>query len=281
MTSTQASRANEAEKRRSTRVALSIAVIVAGVDALGEPFREATTTTEVNCYGCRYRSKNYVQKGSSVAVEIPHPELKAPPRLTRGRVVWVQRPRRLREPYEVAVEFEVAGNIWGIESPPKDWFPRPEEPKPVVVDPPDHAVPEQPVLEIAGKGEPKLPALVEPAARAIAAEREATAVAVEEMTFTLSHLGGPVERSSVDTLNALVARLVDTALEDIARQTTNRILGIISEAQQASHITAGEVETQIRQALDAAASAQSALTRDGQPPKRRKRSKRNKLTVDG
>jgi hypothetical protein len=274
MTSTQASRVNEADKRRSTRVALSIAVIVAGVDALGEPFREATTTTEVNCYGCRYRSKNYVHKGSSVAVEIPHPELQAPPRLTRSRVVWVQRPRRLREPYEVAVEFEVPGNIWGIASPPKDWFPHPDEPKPVAVEPSDQTVPEQPILEITGKGEPELPAAVEPAARAIEAEREATRVAVEEMTFTLSHLGGPIERSSVEALNAMVARFVDAAFEDIARQTTNRILDIISEAQQASRITAGEWETKIRQALDAAASVQSALARGAQPPKRRKRSKK-------
>lgn len=280
MTSTQASRVNEVDKRRSTRVALSIAIIVAGTDALGEPFREATTTTEVNCYGCRYRSKNYVHKGSHVAVEIPHAELKSPPRLARGRVVWVQRPRRLREPYEVAVEFEVAGNVWGIAAPPKDWFLHPDEPKPVLAEPSGPTVPELAVLEVLGAGEPELPSAAEPAPEKIAAEREATPVTAEEMTFTLSHLADPIERSSADTLNALVARLVDRALAEIAQQTTERILTVISEAQQASRMTAEEFETTVHQALATTTSAPTSLTRDLHPPKRRKRSKRNKLAID-
>jgi hypothetical protein len=280
MTSTHASKVSQAEKRRSTRVALSIAIVVAGIDALGEPFREATTTTEVNCYGCRYRSKNYLQKGSSVAIEVPHSELKSPPRLVRGRVIWVQRPRRLREAYEVAVELEVAGNIWGVASPPKDWFPHPDEPAPVVAERADPAA-KHPALETVGAAELDVPAPLTLIPEASPAERPASLVAVEEMTFTLSHLAGPAERSPADALDALVAQLVGQALDEIAQQTRNRILDILSEAQQASRVTAEELEARIREALDATAGLQSPLASDALKPRRRKRPRRTKLAADG
>jgi len=44
---------------------------------------------------------------------------------SRARVKSIQRLNTLNYPtYNVGVEFEIAGNIWGILSPPADWFPR-------------------------------------------------------------------------------------------------------------------------------------------------------------
>ncbi len=45
-------------------------------------------------------------------------------------MIWVQRPRNTREVFHIAVDFEVPGNVWGIPSPPGDWFPVPGDPEP-------------------------------------------------------------------------------------------------------------------------------------------------------
>src|SRR5579864_3112564 len=63
-----------AQKRRSTRIAHAVPITVTGVDALGQPFKERTTTVMVNCHGCKYQSKHYVPKDSNVKLEIPRPE---------------------------------------------------------------------------------------------------------------------------------------------------------------------------------------------------------------
>ncbi|MFZ0618805.1 MAG: hypothetical protein WAM01_08960 [Candidatus Acidiferrales bacterium] len=115
------------QKRRSTRIVQAIPLTVAGVDALGQPFKERTTTTMVNCHGCKYQSKHYVPKNSMVALEIPRPEPAFPARRVQGRVVWVQRPRTVRELFQIGLEFETPGNVWGIAFPPEDWFPLPGE----------------------------------------------------------------------------------------------------------------------------------------------------------
>ncbi|HEV3483553.1 MAG TPA: hypothetical protein VGR97_14640, partial [Candidatus Acidoferrales bacterium] len=111
------------QKRRSTRIVQAIPINVAGVDALGQPFKERTTTVMVNCHGCKYQSKHYVPKNSTITLEIPRPEANRPPRTVKGRVVWVQRPKVIRELFQIGLEFETTGNVWGIAFPPDDWFP--------------------------------------------------------------------------------------------------------------------------------------------------------------
>lgn len=115
------------QKRRSTRIAQSVPITVSGVDALGQAFKERTSTVSVNCHGCKYQSRHYVPKTALVTVEIARAESDAPPRMVEGRVAWVQRPRTVRELFQIGVEFTVPGNVWGIAFPPADWFPLPNE----------------------------------------------------------------------------------------------------------------------------------------------------------
>jgi hypothetical protein len=61
-----------------------------------------------------------------VTMEIPHQESGQPPRTVRGRVAWIQRPRTVRQLFQVALELEVSGNVWGIAFPPEDWVASPE-----------------------------------------------------------------------------------------------------------------------------------------------------------
>jgi hypothetical protein len=113
---------SELRKRRSTRIVQAVPLQVTGVDALGRPFMERTSSLILNCHGCRYQSKHYVLKNMWVKLEIPNPETDQPPRTVRGRVAWIQRPRTVRQLFQVALELETPGNVWGIGFPPEDWF---------------------------------------------------------------------------------------------------------------------------------------------------------------
>ena len=116
----------ELRKRRSTRIVQAVPLVVTGVDALGRPFVERTSSLIINCHGCRYQSKHYVLKNVWVTMEIPPQESGQPPRSVRGRVAWIQRPRTVRQLFQVALELEVCGNVWGIAFPPEDWVGFPE-----------------------------------------------------------------------------------------------------------------------------------------------------------
>ena len=117
----------ELRKRRSTRIVQAVPLVVTGVDALGRPFAERTSTLIINCHGCRYQSKHYVLKNMWVNLEVPHPDPGHSPRRVRGKVAWIQRPRTVRQLFQVALELETPGNAWGIGFPPEDWFGAPEE----------------------------------------------------------------------------------------------------------------------------------------------------------
>jgi hypothetical protein len=116
----------ESQKRRSMRIIQAVPLTVTGVDALGRAFQERTSTLVINCHGCRYQSKHYVLKNMWVTFEVPHNEAGHEPRTVRARVTWIQRPRTVRELFQIGTELEVSGNIWGIAFPPGDWFPFPE-----------------------------------------------------------------------------------------------------------------------------------------------------------
>src|ERR1700737_4144246 len=120
----------ELRKRRSTRVEQAIPLVVTGVDALGRPFTERTSTLIINCHGCRYQSKHYVLKNMWVNLEVPSPEPGYGPRRVRGKVAWIQRPRTVRQLFQVALELEQPGNAWGIAFPPEDWFAFPDSSRP-------------------------------------------------------------------------------------------------------------------------------------------------------
>ena len=145
----------ELRKRRSTRIVQAVPLMVTGVDALGRPFAERTSTLIINCHGCRYQSKHYVLKNMWVNLEVPHPEQGHPPRRVRGKVAWIQRPRTVRQLFQVALELEAPGNAWGIAFPPDDWFAFPEDNK--FLSNPSSAMDLPPSIGMPGHGEAPLP----------------------------------------------------------------------------------------------------------------------------
>src|SRR5579864_399929 len=101
-----------AEKRRTTRIAKRLSILVKGTDPLGDHFQEVTNTFEVSCHGCSYIAKRFVSKGSTLTIEVTSPRIR-PSRITTGHVVWVRRPSRYKHHFEIALSVIVLcdGNV--------------------------------------------------------------------------------------------------------------------------------------------------------------------------
>jgi hypothetical protein len=114
-----------AAKRRSSRISKSIMLAVQSVDASRAPYREEVTTGSISCHGCTYKMRHEPRPGEIVVLDTGSGSTGHSGFPSRARVKSIQ---RLNTPnvqmYNVGVELEVAGNIWGISSPPADWFPR-------------------------------------------------------------------------------------------------------------------------------------------------------------
>ena len=201
---------SDLRKRRSTRIVQAVPLMVTGVDALGRPFAERTSTLIINCHGCRYQSKHYVLKNMWVNLEVPHPDSGHSPRRVRGKVAWIQRPRTVRQLFQVALELEQPGNAWGIAFPPDDWFVFPEEPS-----------------SSAGGGIPgELPASL-----AMPLAGEVTLPAVE------AESGGPLP----DNLRVFPAPASAT---DASMQLARQVARLLAEAKQQIHAAAREAAVQ-------------------------------------
>lgn len=115
-------------KRRSSRVHQAVSLTASGNDVQGKPFIEHTGTLEVSFHGCRYFSKHAVAKDAWLTLNIPNQLVSGGPHRFRARVAWVSKSRKMQNLFQVGVEIEQPGNIWGLANPPDDW--RLEKPAP-------------------------------------------------------------------------------------------------------------------------------------------------------
>jgi hypothetical protein len=233
------------EHRRSTRAVLALPIVVKGVDALHEPFRENTNTVMVSCHGCKYQSKHYVPRGSVVELEIPRSQ-QGMPRPVFGKVIWVQRPRNTREVFHIAVDFEVPGNVWGIPSPPGDWFPVPGDPEPSAPEN-DDGTASWDENEIASASK----ATHEMKAEAATAPREANAMEVEIV--------------SGDRVNAEIRSVIENAVKAAVAQLAK---SLADEAREERIALAAQLDAKVQHAVEAAIAKPSS-------PQRKKPKKRN------
>ena len=114
-----------APKRRSSRISKAIMLAVQSVDASRAPHREEVTTGSISCHGCTYKMRHEPRPGDIVVLDTGSGATRHSGFPSRARVRSIQRLNTPNDPtYNVGVELEIAGNIWGISSPPADWFPR-------------------------------------------------------------------------------------------------------------------------------------------------------------
>jgi hypothetical protein len=108
--------------RRSSRIEETIPITVIGVDSARGPYREQVFTSAISFHGCKYESKFDVLNNSLVLLELGGETPDSPTITARGRVKWAKRPGFTGGPHLTAIELEEPGNIWGLDSPPKDWL---------------------------------------------------------------------------------------------------------------------------------------------------------------
>jgi len=292
-----------AENRRSTRVIHAVPVTIRGNDALGQKFEEFTSTVTVNCNGCKYESKHYVPKGSTLTIEIGARERGGGSRLFPARVVWVQRPRTYRDVFHIALEFEVPGNVWDIKSPPKDWFPHPDdeeliipvypeegEPIPVLLASAHLARESETVANRAATAQAFLavstlaPApsdasatLDYPSLRTNEPEIEVARQIVrsnveaamrEEIALLRQRLESQLQESVQEIVKSLSERIAERVLNAVAEQTVERTAAAVSEAREKGNT--GELDAKILSAAREGLKAQGLVPRTS-----RKRSRKS------
>lgn len=96
-------------------------MIIRGVDLLGQPFEERATAQDLSFHGCRYASKHHLPKNTWITLEVPSSGSRNEAVCVRARVAWIQRPRTLRDLFQVGAELERGRNIWGLAPVPSDW----------------------------------------------------------------------------------------------------------------------------------------------------------------
>jgi hypothetical protein len=290
-----------AENRRTTRIIHAVPVTIRGTDALEQAFEELTSTVTVNCNGCKYESRHYVPKGSRISIEIGGREPGVRSRKFPARVVWVQRPRTYREIFHIALEFEVPGNVWGIKSPPGDWFPHPDDEELVI---PVYSEADEPgLVPIQSKATAHVHAAAH-AVSAIAAPMAAIhdialtlvqppspqkhkpeledarqmlrtaieAAIAEDVTMLRLRLESNLQQAVEETVKSLGDRVADHILKAVVEHATERTAAVVAGAREISQANVGELDVKIGLAAREAMGAQEKSPPKPVSAKRRRKS---------
>jgi hypothetical protein len=246
-------------KRRSTRIVQAVPITVAGVDALGQPFRERTATVIVSCHGCKYQSKHYVPKNSTVAIEIPRPELGQKTRSVRGRVTWIQRPRSVRELFQIGLEFEIPGNVWGIAFPPNDWTPVPGETSASGHEAGGEHRADSANTADAGTAAPpqnKVAVMPRPSEDSLGMLRQMARLAAnaQDQSDNRANFEAPLHDAVENALHASRNHSLDRPMDVVAQDAAHRAVREVENAA-ANPSEAGQLDNAIRQAIETAVDA--------------------------
>jgi hypothetical protein len=105
------------DRRRSERLSHSLPLVIRGTDLLGQPFEERTSTTNLNLHGLRFASRHHLPKNTWVTIGAEPLAFEGRAE-SRARVVWIERPRSIRDYFQIALELESPANLWSLDAPP-------------------------------------------------------------------------------------------------------------------------------------------------------------------
>ena len=91
-------------------------VVVTSLDP-SRPFQKECKTLDINAHGCGVIVGQSLPNGTPVGVE-----LQSSRNHTNGRIVVSLPLGDDRTMWLLGIEFESAGNFWGIQEPPPDWL---------------------------------------------------------------------------------------------------------------------------------------------------------------
>jgi archaellum component FlaC len=104
------------DARRSTRVSLSVPIVISGKDVDQNDFREETRTLVVNEHGAKIVTVHQLAMGAEILIENPALSTSA-----KATVAWVGPEYRPGELHQVGLQLYEPRNVWGIEFRPDDW----------------------------------------------------------------------------------------------------------------------------------------------------------------
>jgi hypothetical protein len=231
------------DNRRSTRLSLSIPIIISGKDTDQNEFKEETRTLVVNKHGAKIVTAHQLAMGMEILIENP-----ALGTAAKATVAWVGPEYRPGELHQVGLQLFEARNIWGIEFRPDDWSR--EEAQPTGATPPSG--PAHAPSDVAG-------ALVPESARQSLAD-QLRAVAEEIATRFLQELQGTAEaqaREFQERLGKLSQRIgmqLEVDLHERAAAAKEQEVGaivqqihLVGERLRAAKEEVGKLDTQTQE----------------------------------
>ena len=250
-----------AQKRRSTRLEQSIPLIVQGVGALREPYQEQVSTTSVSCHGCSYFSKNEVIQGETVYIDLPAQQ-GAAGTTSRARVKWVQKTNTKDRAFQIAVELDIAGNIWGIPAPPEDWFPVQMAPAQAAEPVPAQSTPTLPARELKVVPRKEAQAIPPPpqepvlAATPRAAKVETPAVSIPPIAQLMVGLGEQIQSMASEAAGSALVKEKGRIVEEFRLQLRDETNKAIHAALAASkEVIVHHTLKELRESYEASARA--------------------------
>ncbi len=114
------------ERRRSSRVPRPVELKVLGVDSEGLPFEEPTATLDISFHGCRLFSKHGVKEKALLTLEFSDRDPTSKPSRVRARATWCRASAKLKGLFQIGLELDTPGHLWGIPDPPADWLVYPQ-----------------------------------------------------------------------------------------------------------------------------------------------------------
>jgi len=102
--------------RRSTRLDLSVPIVISGKDTYGQPFRENSRATVMNFHGAKILTFHHLALGSELTIENRALAVTA-----QATVVWLGERKFPKDLGEAGIQLAAPGNIWGVDAPPEDW----------------------------------------------------------------------------------------------------------------------------------------------------------------
>ena len=149
---------NLKRERRSTRLSISIPVVISGGDADGNNFTESVRTLIVNKHGGKIATTRHLAMGTEILIEN-----RALGVVAKANVVWLGEKHDPGELPHAGLQLHEPQNVWGIAFPPDDWS----------IEPREEAPPAPEDRPASGRADP------------VAAETRVSSLAGEEITIRL------------------------------------------------------------------------------------------------
>jgi hypothetical protein len=236
------------QKRRSTRIDQAVPLVVQGVGAMREPYQEQVSTLSISCHGCTYQSKHEVIQGETVYLDVIPPVEGSVACSSKGRVKWAQKVGAKDRIFQIAIELEIAGNIWGIATPPGDWFP-PQLPQ-------ANEAPARELKVVARKEQQAIATTAEANSRAAGIEkREPLAPSIPALAQLMMGLGEQIQTVASEAATATLFKEKSRLIEEFRTQFREEA----SKGMQSAIATAKELI--VRQATKEMTEAHEAIAR--------------------